>query len=290
MLFDLILLKFRPNPILSKFEARSNLYDNMFLRLFEVNCPEVVCKSLNHPEPNPGHRYVNQYYQCYLKPSSQFICTNSNQNNPLNTPEIPYNDIQKFVNEERANGFEGVLIYTDGGFNEADGTANGGILAIDENNMIYTAGFNLDKLRIKNGTRAEVATIVEAINLFKGRLVKIFTDSENAITQSMSLNEGLINWNKIGNADLWFQIEDKEQLVALVKVKGHSDDRINSYVDYLADLNHVYEEINLKLIGKDKKRVRDVKDVTHYRLHDIVNYSKKGILDEKKFTNQIYKL
>ena len=118
----------------------------------------------------------------------------------------------------------------------------------------------------------------------------IFTDSQNAITQSESLNEGIMNWNKIGNADLWFQIEDREQLVALVKVKGHSNDKINSYVDYLADINHEYEETNLKLIGKDKKRIREVKDVTHYRLHDIVSYSKKGILDEKKFTDQIYKL
>ncbi len=120
--------------------------------------------------------------------------------------------------------------------------------------MLYTAGFILDKLRIQNSTRAEVATIAEAINLFNERQVKIFTDSQNAITQSASLNEGIMNWNKIGNADLWFQIEDREQLVALVKVKRHSNDKINSYVDYLADINHEYEETNLKLIGKDKKK------------------------------------
>ena len=137
----------------------------MFLRLFDVNCPAIPCENKNYPNSTLGHKFVNQYYQCYLKPSSQFISANTNTNHPLNTPELPYQEIQNFVDQERAKGYKGVLIYTDGGFDEADGTANGGILAIDEHNMIYTAGFNLDTLRIQNSTRAEVATIVEAINL-----------------------------------------------------------------------------------------------------------------------------
>ncbi len=165
---------------------------------------------------------------------------------------------------------------------------NGGILAIDERNIVYTAGFNLDKLRIENSTRAKVATIVEAINMFKGRLVKIFTDSQKAINESERLNEGMLNWNKIGNADLWCPIADKTQEVAIVKVKGHSTDKISAYVDFLADVKHDYEDTNLILKSKEKKKIRDVKNSSHYRLHDIVKYSKKGIINI--FTSKMSKL
>ncbi len=95
----------------------------MFLRLFDVNCPAIPCENKNHYKSTPGHKYVNQYYQCYLKPSSPFISASPNTNYPLNTLELPYQEIQNFVDQERAKGYEGVLIYTDGGFNEADGTA-----------------------------------------------------------------------------------------------------------------------------------------------------------------------
>ena len=200
-------------------ETESNLFDNMFLRLYEVECPEIVCQNAHGNPDHQAHSFVNQHYQCYLKPSSQFITENNTKDKALRNMELPVSEIQKLVDQERVDGFNGVLIYTDGGYNDAEKEANGGILAIDEGNMVYTAGFNLDKLRIENSTRAEVATIVEAINMFKGRLVKIFTDSQNAINELERLNEGILNWNKIGNVDLWCQIADKTQEVAIVKVK-----------------------------------------------------------------------
>ncbi len=61
-------------------------------------------------------------------------------------------------------------------------------------------------------------------------------------------------------------------------------------MDFLADIKHDYEETNLILKSKQKKKIRDVKDSSHYRLYDIIKYSKKGILNIKKFTSKMSKL
>ncbi len=119
----------------------------------------------------------------------------------------------------------------------------------------------------------------------------IYTDSDPAIKEFELICDEEVNWNKIGNMDLWSQMYfTGDRNIELRKIKGHSADKINAYVDYLTWQKHKYRDSQLIIQGRLMKRTRLPNDNSHFRLYDIVDGIKKETLDVDKFKNQIKKL
>ena len=166
----------------------------------------------------------------------------------------------------------------------------GAYLAVDSNGYIEEKGINLSKLGITSSTRAEVATIVEACNSFPLSNITIYTDSQVAIDQIDQINDENISWSKIGNIDLWCQLKNVGyRTINLIKVEGHSDDKVNEYVDYLTWQVHKYKPTTLDLKSPIFKR-RKAYDKSHYRLHDVVEGIMDKSLDIDKFKTKVKEL
>ena len=115
----------------------------------------------------------------------------------------------------------------------------------------------------------------------------MYTDSQNAIDSFNFYRSGEKNWSKVLCIDLWIQCKNYNRSITLLKVKGHSKDKMNEYVDYLADLSHNYKKSNLKLLSKDGTKRRAPNDISHYRIYDIIyNYINKT-LDMDKLENKL---
>ena len=199
---------FRVNSTLKRLEDQdhSNVFTNMFLRVHDTNLKEVKCNSKNHDSTSNTHSKVNQFYQCLLKPITQFNHTPNASPKDLQSYKLPSREIQTFITKTRTLDTTSVLIYTDASYKAETSSSNGAFLAIDEYGFIEEKGIKLDKLGITSSSRGEVAAIVEAINNYPYSDVVIYTDSEVAIQQSNLLYLNDYNWNKIGNMDLWTQI------------------------------------------------------------------------------------
>ena len=195
----------RVNNTLKKLEDQdhSNVFTNMFLRVHDTNLKEVKCNSKNHDSTSNTHSKVNQFYQCLLKPITQFKNTSNASTKDLQIFKLPSKEIQSFINKTRTLDTTSVLICTDASYKAETSSSNGDFLAIDEYGFIEEKGIKLDKLGITSSSRAEVAAIVEAINNYPYSDIIICTDSEVAMQQSNLLYLNDYNWNKIGNMDLW---------------------------------------------------------------------------------------
>ena len=79
-------------------------------------------------------------------------------------------------------------------------------------------------------------------------------------------------------------------MVLLETAKGHSNDKLNEYVDYLTWFKHKYKPTSLKVKGTIFNRTRKPNDVSHYRLYDVVKGIKEKSLNVKKFKKQLHLL
>ena len=85
-------------------------------------------------------------------------------------------------------------------------------------------------------------------------------------------------------------INFRTRRMTLKKVEGHSNDKMNEYVDFLTWLKHKYKKTTLKLKGSLLKRTRLPNDIKHYRLYDVVKGISEKKLDMKKFKNRLLEL
>ena len=61
--------------------------------------------------------------------------------------------------------------------------------------------------------------------------------------------------------------------IELRKVKGHSADKINAYVDYLTWQKHMYRDSQLTIQGRLMKRTRLPNDKSHFRLSNLASFN-----------------
>ena len=160
-----------------------------------------------------------------------------------------------------------INIYTDGACSGNPGPGGWAALLLIKN---ITNG-KKDKVTIKGGeknttnNRMEMTGVIEALkfvykNLFKDYMcdIRIISDSSYIID---SINNGhLLKWqnngwktvqnNDIANRDLWEKIVklDTKMAVSFKKVKGHSTNKFNNYVDEIAVKERIkYQRILTKL-------------------------------------------
>ncbi len=139
------------------------------------------------------------------------------------------------------------LIYTDASYNPANGNSNEGILKLRSNYQFSYFGTKLNKLYMNTVSLAEIATIVEGLNsLQDSNDAIVFTDSQTAVDSHAAWISGHKSYDKIEKAYLWSQIKSKERNVEVVKVKGHDKDKLNNFVDRVADLHWNYPQTKLK--------------------------------------------
>jgi len=119
-----------------------------------------------------------------------------------------------------------ITIYTDGScINEIGGWAFLAILNSDC--VIYMSG---SKQKTTNN-RMELKAVIEAISFFgKKRRLSIYTDSQ------LIMNCATHIWNRKRNLDLWKNYDkiSKDKIIKFFKVKAHSDDCCNNFVDSIA--------------------------------------------------------
>jgi ribonuclease HI len=146
-----------------------------------------------------------------------------------------------------------INIYTDGACSGNPGPGGWAALLLIKN---ITSG-NKEKLTIKGGekettnNRMEMTAVIEGLkfvykNLFKNYVcdIRIVSDSSYIID---SINNGhLLNWQHNGwktkangdvaNKDLWEKVVklDGKMSVSFKRVKGHSTNKFNNYVDEIA--------------------------------------------------------
>lgn len=134
-----------------------------------------------------------------------------------------------------------IIIYTDGACSGNPGPGGWGALLIWNGQRKELMGSEADT----TNNRMEMRAVIEALNALKRPChAKIHSDSAliiNAFTQGWIKNWIKRGWRKadkkpVENQDLW-----KEMLQAMeghkiswIKVKGHSDNELNNYVDGLA--------------------------------------------------------
>lgn len=134
-----------------------------------------------------------------------------------------------------------VIIYTDGACSGNPGP--GGWAAYLNFNGTEKTISGSEKDTTNN--RMEMRAIIEALKLLKRQcVVKIHSDSAliiNAFTKGWIDNWQKKDWKKadrkpVENKDLWLEMLGlvQKHRIKWVKVKGHSDDKLNNLVDKLA--------------------------------------------------------
>jgi ribonuclease HI len=158
---------------------------------------------------------------------------------------------------ERKNSMEKdilhITVYTDGACSGNPGAGGWAALILMKN----IKNGKKDKVVVKGGekhttnNRMELTAVIESLkfiykNLFKNYMCDIKVNSDSTYVVS-SINEGsLLKWQNNGwktskntdvvNKDLWEKIIklDNKMAISFIKVKGHSDNRFNNYVDEVA--------------------------------------------------------
>ena len=69
-----------------------------------------------------------------------------------------------------------------------------------------------------------------------------------------------------------------------MKVKGHDSDKLNKFVDQVANLHWNYPYTKLKWIKKKPSRLVD--DINNYRVYNVVDNIRNRILNKERFIEQ----
>jgi ribonuclease HI len=144
-----------------------------------------------------------------------------------------------------------INIYTDGACSGNPGAGGWAALLLIKSNL------KREKVVVKGGekhttnNRMELSAVVESLkfvykNLFKNYMCDIRIHSDSAYIVDNVNRGSLLNWEKNGwqttrqteviNKDLWEKLAkyDSKMAVAFIKVKGHSTNKFNNYVDKIA--------------------------------------------------------
>lgn len=120
-----------------------------------------------------------------------------------------------------------IEIYTDGSCIPNPGPGGWAFIIIDEN-LTEWHGSGNDKSSTNN--RMEMMAVIEALKFIQKKRCIIHTDSQyviNCATGKWKRNKNLDLWKKYDKVSLDIKIE-------WIWVKGHSGDKYNELVDYLA--------------------------------------------------------
>lgn len=136
---------------------------------------------------------------------------------------------------------EDVMIYTDGACSGNPGPGGwGAILLYGEHQKEISGG---DVYTTNN--RMEIQAVIGALRELK-RPCKVSVYSDSAYVVNCFKQGWIHNWLKndfknskkqpVENKDLWLQLWDLMQIheVSYIKVKGHSDNKLNNHCDFLA--------------------------------------------------------
>jgi len=272
--------KFQLDPTLSALMLRQPHLRNVFFRKLPPLPERHECdKSVYH-----RHSQVNQLLQCYLK---RIPLVDESRPPPNSVKEIPPRWLQKAKEIQNLivnSNDDRIHAYTDASYDRVTKQGNGAIIIIQAES-ISTICYNLDDLQLNSSTRAEQATITEALNIYPDKPFQIYTDSQNAIDNFNDFKDEVRPYEKIANADLISQTVNIDRAVTFVKVVGHSDADINNYADYMADLSfRNYQKSSLEIVTSMdiSREIRNMQDLTHFRLfriRDALN-QRRTITDE----------
>ncbi|HLV09628.1 MAG TPA: ribonuclease HI [Halanaerobiales bacterium] len=133
-----------------------------------------------------------------------------------------------------------VYLYTDGACSGNPGPGGYAALIIRGNSTKEVTGYQPET----TNNRMELMAVIEGLKkIDKGSAVKLISDSTYVLK---GLKEWLNNWKMRGwktagnkpvkNRDLWIRLDEliKDYNIEFVKVKGHSGDQYNEFVDTLA--------------------------------------------------------
>lgn len=132
-----------------------------------------------------------------------------------------------------------VMIYTDGACDPNPGPGGWAALLITNGKERVISGSEADT----TNNRMELTAAIQALNSIKVKsLIQFYTDSEYL---KKGITEWLPNWRarnwrrkggKLANVDLWQALDKaiQEQQIQWHWVRGHSGNRYNQRVDYLA--------------------------------------------------------
>ena len=133
-----------------------------------------------------------------------------------------------------------IKIYTDGSCLGNPGNGGWAAIIIDDNKKIQIKGSKKDTT---NNQMELLATIKALKKIPKGSSVQIFTDSRYV---KSGITEWIHNWKKNGwktankqpvkNKNLWTELDlmTSEFEIKWIWVKGHSSDKLNNEVDFMA--------------------------------------------------------
>ena len=163
----------------------------------------------------------------------------------------------------------GVTIYTDGACSVNPGPGGWGVLLLARNKARYLSGH--DPLTTNNKMEL-YAAIVALRTLTKSTRADLYTDSRYLVdgitnwVHSWKKNNWLTSSKKpVLNQDLWTVLieENKKHDIQWNWVRGHSVDRFNSFVDFLATRAIVKrDQLDLKIDRDELEKALDTKQIS----------------------------
>ena len=270
---------FQVNKNLAKLINEEPIVKKIILRKFIDPIPaEATCTNCGK-----HHLHVNQHIQCRFKDFTPFLLNNEDKS-PIPKITIPTPTIATMAAKLKKEKDNRLHIYTDASYCPLSNKSNGGILIFSNSGTTKHYGISNTHLNIQSSTRGEIATIVEAINRSaKGKKVKIYTDSKNAIEAFGRYKDGSVCYSKIESIDLWIQLEKDVEMIELKKVTGHKKDKLNNFVDTVANLVFQYNNSKLKRLKTICKVKRSEQDKSHFRIHDLIKSIKERKLKKKDY-------
>jgi ribonuclease HI len=170
---------------------------------------------------------------------------------------------------DTSNKAPSVTIYTDGACSKNPGPGGWGVLLLARNKARYLSGYDP---RTTNNKMEMYAAIVALRALTKPTRADLYTDSRYLV-------DGMTNWvhswrknnwqtygkKPVLNQDLWMELieESKKHDIQWNWVRGHSVDRFNSFVDFLATRAILKRDELDRKIDRDKlEEALDTKQIS----------------------------
>ncbi len=270
---------FKMEKNITKMVAEEPIMKKILLRTFIDPLPETaLCLKCGE-----HHQHVNQHIQCRFKDFSPFLL-----NKPPSTITLkltlPKTTIQLAATQLKYAKDLSIHLYTDASYCPVTHKSNGGVCLFNSSGTTKYYGFNNTHLQIRSSTRGEIATIVEAINRTAlPKRVKVYTDSQNAIEAFEKYLDGTICYSKIDSIDLWLQLKKNVELIEIMKVDGHKDNKLNNFVDEVAHLGFDYSNSKLKKKGRIITLPRLENDKSHFKIFSLTQAIREKTLKRKDY-------